>query len=311
MRGVKMMGLVPKIQRRIEALRHNENMAGLKWRLNITIGVSLSNFGSEGSKWFTFILFAIIFYVKNRNGGDAQGLNVNILFTSLAILNITLQKLHTVIQVIPGIVNGFGCLSRIEEFLMAETKSDNRLQRERGPRLSTSSNNSLSQASEYASVSNSQDIPMRPIRRLSGGNSRPLVELTNITAGWTREEKILKDVSLDILPGQTTILVGPVGCGKSTLLQTILGETTIHEGFVNFHCPLDAVAYCAQTPWLVNKSIRENIIGMSLFDADWYKEVVRCCALLEDLKLYDKGDKTLVGSKGVTLSGGQKQRIVS
>lgn len=95
------------------------------------------------------------------------------------------------------------------------------------------------------------------------------------------------------------------------MLQTLLGETIVQQGFVNIHGPLDTVAYCSQTPWLVNKSIRDNILGVSLFDADWYKEVIRCCALLEDLKLYDNGDKTLVGSKGVTLSGGQKQRIVS
>ncbi|KAK6532681.1 hypothetical protein TWF281_006860 [Arthrobotrys megalospora] len=307
MRGVKMMGLVPLVTKKIEMLRHIENMAGLKWRLNIVVGVALSNLGSEGSKWFTFILFAIIFYVKHRKGDDSEGLNVNVLFTSLAILNITLQKLQIVIQIIPGLMNSFGCLMRIEEFLMAETKSDNRLQRERRSRVSSTSNEFLDESS--GSKSDSQDVPMQRIRRLSRDGSKPLIEVTQLTAGWSQEEKILKDVSLDIMPGEMSILVGPVGCGKSTLLQSLLGETTVHEGFVNIHGPFDSIAYCAQTPWLVNKSIRDNIVGMSLFDVDWYKEVVRCCALLEDLKLYDKGDKTLVGSKGVTLSGGQKQRI--
>ncbi|KAK6343113.1 hypothetical protein TWF718_008486 [Orbilia javanica] len=308
MRGVKMMGLVPLITKKIEKLRHVENMAGLKWRLNIVIGVLLSNLGSEGSKWFTFILFAIIFYVKQRKGDASQeGLNVNILFTSLAILNITLQRLQIVIQIIPGLMNSFGCLMRIEEFLMAETKSDNRLQRDIRSRVSSNSNGFGDESAELKF--DGQDIPMQRIRRLSRDGAKPLVEVTQLTAGWSQEEKILKDVSLDIISEEMTIIVGPVGCGKSTLLQSLLGETTVHEGFVNIHGPFNSIAYCAQTPWLVNKSIRDNIVGMSLFDVDWYKEVVRCCALLEDLKLYDKGDKTLVGSKGVTLSGGQKQRI--
>ncbi|KAK6540555.1 hypothetical protein TWF694_009346 [Orbilia ellipsospora] len=304
MRGVKMMGLVPRITRKIEALRNNENKAGLRWRLGITVSIVLSSVGSEGSKWFTFILFAIIFYVKKHNGNDSQGLNVNILFTSLAILNITLQKLQIVIQVIPDLVNSFGCLTRIEEFLNTETKSDHRLQRERRSRDASSRADSTEEG-----PADSGDIPLKKIHRLSHGAPKPLIGVTHVTAGWTQEETVLNDVSLEFVSGRTTIIVGPVGCGKSTLLQTLLGETTVHEGFVNIHGSFDSVAYCAQTPWLVNKSIRDNIVGMSLFNVDWYKEVIRCCALLEDLKLYDKGDRTLVGTKGVQLSGGQKQRI--
>jgi ABC-type bacteriocin/lantibiotic exporter with double-glycine peptidase domain len=71
-----------------------------------------------------------------------------------------------------------------------------------------------------------------------------------------------------------------------------------------------AIAYCAQTPWLVNKTIQENILGSSLFESQWYAKVVKAVALLDDLKTYPTGDRTLVGSKGITLSGGQKQRIV-
>jgi ATP-binding cassette subfamily C (CFTR/MRP) protein 1 len=74
--------------------------------------------------------------------------------------------------------------------------------------------------------------------------------------------------------------------------------------------PTSAIAYCTQTPWLVNKTIQENILGSSLFDSQWYAKVVKAAALLDDLKNYPAGDRTLVGSKGITLSGGQKQRIV-
>ncbi|KAF3903751.1 hypothetical protein ABW21_db0209889 [Orbilia brochopaga] len=302
-----MMGIISRIKQKIESMRIEENNAALRWRLNITVSVALSNFSSEGSKWLTFALFAIIFYLKQRKDINDEGLNVNILFTSLAILNIALQKLRIVIQVIPGILNAFGCLTRIEEFLRAETKSDDRLQRLNGSqaiysgRYDTANHitgtESNLEAAELSSLDTAHDY------------SETIFGVAHLTAGWTPEQAVLRDISLDILSNQVTIIVGPVGCGKSTLLQTLLGETTVHEGFVNLHSSLDAVAYCAQTPWLVNRSIRDNIVGKSLFDADWYKEVVRCCALLEDLKLYNKNDRTFVGSKGVTLSGGQKQRI--
>lgn len=92
-------------------------------------------------------------------------------------------------------------------------------------------------------------------------------------------------------------------------MQALLGETVTHKGFLTI-ASSTSIAYCAQTPWLTNKTIQENILGNSLFDAEWYSRVIRACAILEDLRNYAAGDRTVVGSKGITLSGGQKQRIV-
>jgi ATP-binding cassette subfamily C (CFTR/MRP) protein 1 len=100
-----------------------------------------------------------------------------------------------------------------------------------------------------------------------------------------------------------------VGSGKSTSLLALLGETLIHKGFINV-ATTGSIAYCAQTPWLVNKTIQENVLGSSLFESQWYIQVLKAVALVEDLKNYSEGDRTLIGSQGITLSGGQKQRIV-
>jgi ATP-binding cassette subfamily C (CFTR/MRP) protein 1 len=93
-------------------------------------------------------------------------------------------------------------------------------------------------------------------------------------------------------------------------LLALLGETVIHKGFISV-AAVGGIAYCAQTPWLVNKTIQENILGSSLFDSQWYTKVLKGAALLDDLKNFPAGDRTLVGSQGIILSGGQKQRIVS
>ena len=100
-----------------------------------------------------------------------------------------------------------------------------------------------------------------------------------------------------------------VGSGKFTLMHALLGETITHKGFLSV-ASTDSIAFCSQTAWLINRSIQENILGTSMFDAPWYLEVLKSCALLEDLRNYPAGDRTLIGSKGITLSGGQKQRIV-
>jgi ATP-binding cassette subfamily C (CFTR/MRP) protein 1 len=71
------------------------------------------------------------------------------------------------------------------------------------------------------------------------------------------------------------------------------------------------IALCDQTPWHVNGTVQQSIIGVSDFDQRWYAAVVRSCALDEDLRLLPQGDQTQIGSKGIALSGGQSQRIVS
>jgi ABC-type bacteriocin/lantibiotic exporter with double-glycine peptidase domain len=70
------------------------------------------------------------------------------------------------------------------------------------------------------------------------------------------------------------------------------------------------LGYCAQSPWLQNESIKDNILFGSPFDADRYKQVIQCCALEPDLDMLEDGDATEIGAKGVSLSGGQKARSV-
>lgn len=76
-----------------------------------------------------------------------------------------------------------------------------------------------------------------------------------------RTPGLLAPAELAPSPGSLTIVLGPVGCGKSTLLKAILGEAD-HAGN-NIPVATQDIAYCSQEPWLVNASIRENIVGAS------------------------------------------------
>jgi ABC-type multidrug transport system fused ATPase/permease subunit len=124
--------------------------------------------------------------------------------------------------------------------------------------------------------------------------------------------------------GRLSIIAGPTGSGKTSLLMALLGEMKLIEGRV--HLPggmtsraelpvdpatglVDSVAYCAQEAWLVNATVKENIIFASPLDEKRYRAVLKACALERDIEILDAGDKTLVGEKGISLSGGQKQRI--
>jgi ABC-type multidrug transport system fused ATPase/permease subunit len=103
------------------------------------------------------------------------------------------------------------------------------------------------------------------------------------------------------------MIVGPVSSGKSTLLQAILGETPVVKGLQrSFYTE---VAYCGQSAWLCNGTLRENIIHGAEYDPEWYNQVVQACDLETDIGNMPLGDETVVGSKGMGLSGGQQQRV--
>ncbi|EXF85940.1 5'-nucleotidase [Colletotrichum fioriniae PJ7] len=69
------------------------------------------------------------------------------------------------------------------------------------------------------------------------------------------------------------------------------------------------MAYCSQSPWLENGTLRQNILGVSILERKWYDSVISACGLEADLKVLESGDLTVIGSNGVNLSGGQKQRV--
>jgi ABC-type multidrug transport system fused ATPase/permease subunit len=133
----------------------------------------------------------------------------------------------------------------------------------------------------------------------------------------------LMDLDIKFQCGELNVIVGSTGSGKTSLLMALLGEMTKLKGSVFLpggRCREDlktdadtglteSVAYCAQQAWLLNGTIKDNIVFAGRWDATRYKDVIVACSLQRDLDILDAGDQTLVGEKGVTLSGGQKQRI--
>ncbi|BGP48208.1 hypothetical protein JCM10450v2_004080 [Rhodotorula kratochvilovae] len=131
----------------------------------------------------------------------------------------------------------------------------------------------------------------------------------------------LSDVDVSFPEGKLSLVCGATGSGKTSLFLALLGEMTCVSGAVHLRkgtvgSALDAetglydgVAYAAQLPWLQHDSIRNNILFGSPFEEERYKQVVEACALQADLDMFDAGDETEIGEKGISLSGGQKARV--
>jgi len=116
----------------------------------------------------------------------------------------------------------------------------------------------------------------------------------------------LKNINLTIENSKLCAVVGRVASGKSTLCSAILNETFLAKGEITLQ---GEVAYAAQSPWILNATLRENILFGKPMDEDRYNRVIRACQLEHDLTLLEDGDLTDIGEKGINLSGGQKARV--
>ncbi|KAG0048489.1 hypothetical protein BGZ89_004587 [Linnemannia elongata] len=133
-------------------------------------------------------------------------------------------------------------------------------------------------------------------------------ETTAETAAATRDSMgpVMHDINLQIRRGALTAVVGRVGEGKSSLVGALLGEMYRYSGQVR---SFGSLAYVSQTAWILNATVRENILFGRPYDKERYLKTIRSCALVPDFKMLINGDKTVIGEKGINLSGGQKQRI--
>lgn len=131
----------------------------------------------------------------------------------------------------------------------------------------------------------------------------------------------LKDVSLDIPPGKTAAIVGPIGCGKSTIIHLLLrildappGTIFLDDRELKSH-PLrelrDRIGFVPQDAFLFSESIRENLLFGLKEKNDLQKvhDCIKLAQVLPDIEAFPEKMETVLGERGVNLSGGQKQRV--
>ncbi|XP_078472942.1 ATP-binding cassette sub-family C member 5-like [Lampetra planeri] len=69
------------------------------------------------------------------------------------------------------------------------------------------------------------------------------------------------------------------------------------------------LAYVAQQAWILNTTVRDNILFGKAYNEERYNMVLEACCLRIDLAMLPYGDMTEIGERGANLSGGQRQRI--
>lgn len=142
----------------------------------------------------------------------------------------------------------------------------------------------------------------------------------NFSYNNDKKDKILKEISLEIKPGQTAALVGPSGAGKSSLLNLVPRFYDVHSGSVllddydlrnlSLSNVRSASSLVSQDALIFDISIKENIIfGCDGISDEIFLKVCKDSLVDDFVKHLPDKYLTLVGESGVRLSGGQKQRI--
>ncbi|KAK9431675.1 hypothetical protein V1505DRAFT_367587 [Lipomyces doorenjongii] len=222
---------------------------------------------------------------------EKKELTASVAFSSVALFNLVRTPMDRLAQLVSDVIDTKVSLDRIHRFMDEETTD------------------------KYEQLT------------ISRGPNSPYIGFENATLTWGANENSqkfgLRNLNIDFKIGEITLVIGPTGAGKTSLLMGLLGEMTLLEGHVflpgvscehgHYIDPAtglsDSVAYCSQQPWLLNDSIKNNILFGSPYDQVRYNACIEACALRHDLEILEAGDKTEVGEKGIALSGGQKQRI--
>src|SRR5579864_5648566 len=142
----------------------------------------------------------------------------------------------------------------------------------------------------------------------------PIISVSNLSKTYGAGFKALKDINLEIAPGEIFALLGPNGAGKTTLISIICGIANLTEGKITVgghDITRDyraARALIGLVPQELHTDAFESVWGTVSFSRGLFgkpKNPDHIEKVLKDLSLWDKKD-----AKIVTLSGGMKRRVM-
>ncbi|KAK2747506.1 hypothetical protein FQN57_001998 [Myotisia sp. PD_48] len=283
LRQIKFAALESEWQRKIMKMREKE--LGAVWQA-CKYDVAMIFLWELVPTLMTTAALAVYAVVEGR-------LTPSVAFASLEVFSELEMSLALIPEIITDILDGLISLRRIETYLRSPEKD------------------------EYREHSDTVIFQDARVAWPSDGNNEG-----NGDGRFT-----LKNINITFPEGKLSVVCGPTGSGKSLLLASILGEADKLSGVIGVpkysptpSNPGDAVetdswiisssvAFVAQTPWIENGTLRDNIIFGLPFSSVRYRKVVDACALSEDFRILVDGDLTEIGPRGINLSGGQRWRV--
>ncbi|KAF9586459.1 hypothetical protein BGW38_004536 [Lunasporangiospora selenospora] len=217
----------------------------------------------------TFTVYALVMQ---------RPMTTDVVFASIALFNLLQFPLAMFPNVISSCVEAYVALSRVYNFLVS------------------------AEVDPYS-------IIVEDPRRLAGhdASDKYALIMKDASYSWYKNSTpAVADISIALKKDCLLSVIGRVGSGKSSLIAALCGDLERVSGEVRLR---GSVAFVPQQAWIMNDTLRNNILFGNRYDPVFYRKTVEACCLQPDFDMLQGGDMTEIGERGINLSGGQKARI--
>ncbi|KAG0020110.1 hypothetical protein BGZ80_004746 [Entomortierella chlamydospora] len=297
-KNIKMYGYEPAFKKKVETHRSKEI------RLLRKCGVVLSFLSIVFTcmpLFMAFVSFAV--YASVGGPGFSHGdMNARVVFVSVSLFGLLNRPIGVMSNVMETTISLRVSCRRIQKFLLMEEIDSDAVRRSPTLPEDNSAPLVLIENATFA-WSNGQTKEDESDSDVDGDDETTALLIADTARS---NEPTLVDISLSFARRTLNAIVGRVGQGKSSLLSAIIGDMYKREGNVKV---FGSIAYTPQHAWIINATVRDNIVFGKKFDQEKYDQILFASGLLPDLEILAAGDQTEIGERGINLSGGQKQRV--
>ncbi|OMJ19580.1 Metal resistance protein YCF1 [Smittium culicis] len=267
----------------------------------------------------SFLTFAIYSALDNKSRGP---LNAQLVFVSLSLFNLLKFPLFILPMIASFVIEANVSCKRVIKLLVSEDLQSDAVDkqpfsREEGNlkiKAGAIENRDLMVSVTNGTFTwgfnaNNSNDSKNDKKKLSKKEKKEMKEKKSQPSDenvYDEDTPSIKNINFNAYYGELIGIVGIVGSGKSSLVSALLGDMKKLSGDVMLR---GRVAYVPQQPWIINSTLRENILFGQKYDKEFYERVIKNCELEKDIAMLEGGDMAEIGEKGINLSGGQKARL--
>ena len=284
-KNIKINGWEDTFAKKIKESR-NEELHYLRKNFNIDVIRTLINSNMP----LVMLIVSLGIYVFSN-----KALEISDLFTFLQLINLMTTPLMQIPLMISEFFSNLISITRLQKFLFTPEHDFTSFE----DRNSYLNDNLLVKFDKATfGVTNTTDLPEH--HQIDPNSS------LNTTLG--ENTKLITDISFSIKKGEFIAILGQTGSGKSVLINSIMNNFTLlsnrNSVIVN-----GTISYDPQQAWVMNDTIKNNILFFNEMDNERYNNVIKVCQLLPDFESFPKKDENEISSSGGNLSGGQRARV--
>ncbi|MBN2879752.1 MAG: ABC transporter ATP-binding protein [Clostridia bacterium] len=159
-----------------------------------------------------------------------------------------------------------------------------------------------------------------PVNSLKLTDAKGAVTFEHVKFGYDKDKTIIKDMNLNVAPGDTIAIVGPTGAGKTTLINLLMRFYEIDNGKIT----VDGIditqlsrnelrkefGMVLQDTWLFNGTIRDNIAYGNPKATD--EDIIKCAKMAHAdhfIRTLPNGYETVLNEDATNISQGQRQLL--